>query len=134
MDLVRSKNSAINIYGEQLETVKHLAYLGARINAQTKKKIGHSKHQTNTYEATMEQPRPKAENQNSVPLAMYGCETWSMAKTEKNKIIAFEMKCMGKMLKGPCTAKESIDKIRHRECSPTENKYQKLSYFGVTTL
>ena len=69
------------------------------------------------------------------PVATYGCEGWTIGKTEEKKITAFEMKCYRKMLRIPWTDKmrnETIIErlqIRQNWLLNTVGK-RKLQYFG----
>ena len=40
------------------------------------------------------------------PVVMYGCESWTMKKTERQRIDAFELWCWRRLLRVPWTAKE----------------------------
>ena len=41
------------------------------------------------------------------PVVMYGCESWTVKKTEHQKIDAFELWCWRSLLRVPWTAKRS---------------------------
>ena len=69
------------------------------------------------------------------PTAPYGCETWSINKTDAKKITAFEMKCYRKLLSiqwtERITNKEVLTKIRIGRPILLQNvKKLKLGYFG----
>ena len=51
------------------------------------------------------------------PVVMYGCETWTMKKTERRRIDAFELWCWRRLLRVPLTAKRSNQSIL-KEISP----------------
>ena len=68
------------------------------------------------------------------PVVMYGCESWTMKKTEHRSIDAFELWCWRRLLRVPWTARRSNQSIL-KEISPgcsleglTLNL--KLQYFG----
>ena len=68
------------------------------------------------------------------PVVMYGCESWTMKKTEHRSIDAFEPWCWRRLLRVPWTARRSNQSIL-KEISPgcsleglTLNL--KLQYFG----
>ena len=42
------------------------------------------------------------------PVVMYGCESWTIKKTEHQRINAFELWCWGRLLRVPWTANQSI--------------------------
>ena len=68
------------------------------------------------------------------PVVMYGCESWTTKKVERQRIDAFEMWCWSRLLRVPWTARRSNQSIL-KEISP---KYSlkglmlkmKLQYFG----
>ena len=41
------------------------------------------------------------------PVVMYGCESWTVKKTEHRRIDAFELWCWKRLLRGPWTARKS---------------------------
>ena len=67
-------------------------------------------------------------------LVMYGCESWTVKKTERQKIDAFELWCWRRLLRVPWTARRSSQSIL-KEISPGCSLEGlmlrlKLSYFG----
>ena len=68
------------------------------------------------------------------PAVMYGCESWTIKKTEHQRINAFELRCWGRLLRVPWTARRSNQSIL-KEISP-EYSFEglmlnlKLQYFG----
>ena len=68
------------------------------------------------------------------PVVMYGCESWTVKKTERRRIDAFELWCWRRLLKVPWTARRSDQSIL-KEMSPgcsLEGMSLKLKfqYFG----
>ena len=68
------------------------------------------------------------------PVVMYGCESWTVKKTEHRRIDALELWCWRRLLKVSCTARRSNQSIL-KEISPEyslEGLMQKLKlqYFG----
>ena len=54
------------------------------------------------------------------PVVVYGCESWTIKKSEHQRIDAFELWCWGRLLRVPWTArrsKQSILKEISPECS-----------------
>ena len=51
------------------------------------------------------------------PVAMYGCESWTVKKAERRRIDAFELWCWRRLLRVPWTARRSIQSIL-KEISP----------------
>ena len=68
------------------------------------------------------------------PVVMYGCETWTINKTEHWRIDAFEVCCWRRLLRVPWTARRSNQSIL-KEISPEYSLEGlmlklKLQYFG----
>ena len=68
------------------------------------------------------------------PVVMYGCESWTIRKTEHQRIDAFELWCWIRLLRVPWTARRSNQSIL-KEISPEYSLEGlmlklKLQYFG----
>ena len=68
------------------------------------------------------------------PVVMYGCESWTINKVERQSTEAFELWCWRRLLRVPWTAKRSNQSIL-KEISPEYSLEglvlkQKLQYFG----
>ena len=68
------------------------------------------------------------------PVVMYGCESWTIKKTEHRRIDAFELWCWKRLLRVPWTARRSNQSIL-KEISPDYSLEGlmlklKLQYFG----
>ena len=68
------------------------------------------------------------------PVVMYGCESWTVKKTERQRIDAFELWCWRRLLRVPWTARRSTLSIL-MEISPGYSLEGlmlklKLQYFG----
>ena len=66
------------------------------------------------------------------PVVMYGCESWTVMKTECRRIDAFELWCWRRLLTVPWTARRSNQSIL-KEINPgiyLEGMMLKLQYFG----
>ena len=68
------------------------------------------------------------------PLAIYGCESWTVKKAERQRIDAFELWCWRRLLRVPWTARRSNPSIL-KEISPGLSLEGmmlklKLQYFG----
>ena len=68
------------------------------------------------------------------PVVMYGCESWTVKKAERQRIDAFELRCWRRLLRVPWTARRSNQSIL-KEISPgcsLEGMMLKLKlqYFG----
>ena len=49
------------------------------------------------------------------PVAMYGCESWTVKKAERQRIDAFELWCWRRLLRVPWTARRSNQSILSEE-------------------
>ena len=68
------------------------------------------------------------------PVVMYGCESWTLKKAERQRIDAFELWCWRRLLRVPWTARRSNQSIL-KEISPRCSleglmPKLKLQYFG----
>ena len=68
------------------------------------------------------------------PVVMYGCESWTLKKAERQRIDAFELWCWGRLLRASWTARRSNQFIL-KEISPEYSLEGlmlklKLQYFG----
>ena len=68
------------------------------------------------------------------PVVMYGCESWTIKKAERQRIDAFELWCWRRLLRVPWTARRSNQSIL-KEVSPGYSLEalmlkRKLQYFG----
>ena len=68
------------------------------------------------------------------PVVMYGCESWTVKKAERRRIVAFELWCWRRLLRVPWTARRSNQSFL-KEISPgcsLEGMMLKLKlqYFG----
>ena len=68
------------------------------------------------------------------PVVMYGCESWTVKKAERQRIDAFELRCWRRLLRVPWTARRSNQFIL-KEISPGISLEgmvlkMKLQYFG----
>ena len=70
------------------------------------------------------------------PAFMYGCESWTVKKAERQRIDAFELRCCRRLLRVPWTARRSSQSIL-KEISPRISLEGmmlklKLQYFGTS--
>ena len=49
------------------------------------------------------------------PVALYGCESWTIKKAERQRIDAFELRCWRRLLRIPWTARRSNQFIRRTD-------------------
>ena len=68
------------------------------------------------------------------PVVMYGCESWTMKKTGRQRHDAFELWCWRRLLRVPWTARRSNQSILKEICPEYSLEGQmlklKLQYFG----
>ena len=68
------------------------------------------------------------------PVVMYGCESWTIKKTEHQRIDSFELWCWRRLLRVPSTAGKSNQSILKEICSEYLLEglmlKLKLQYFG----
>ena len=68
------------------------------------------------------------------PVVMYGCESWTIEKAERQRMDAFELWCWRRLLRVPWTARRSNQSILKEispECSLEGLMMKlKLQYFG----
>ena len=63
------------------------------------------------------------------PVVMYGCESWTIKKAERQSIDAFELWCWSRLLRVPWTARRSNQSIL-MDISPS-NEHLGLIFFTV---
>ena len=68
------------------------------------------------------------------PVVMYGCESWTIKKAERQRVDAFELWCWRRLLRVPWTARRSNQSIL-KEINPEYSLEGmmlklKLQYFG----
>ena len=117
------------IDGETMETVSDFIFLGSRITAD-----GDCSHEIKRH---LLLGRKVITNLNSIlksrditlpikvrlvkavvsPVVMYGCESWTVKKAERQRIDAFELWCWRRLLSVPWTARRSNQSIL-KEISP----------------
>ena len=130
------------IDGETMEIVKDLIFLGSKITAD-----GDCSHEIKRHSLL---GRNTMTNLDSIlksrditllkkvclvfPVVMYGCESWTIKKTERQRIDAFELWCWRRLLRVPWTAKRSNQSIL-KDISPEYSLERlmlklKFQYFG----
>ena len=111
------------IDGETMETVRDFIFLGSRITAD-----GDCSHEIKRY---LLRGKKVMTNLDSIfksthvtlptkvnlvkaivlPVVMYGCESWTIKKSERQRIDAFELWCWRRLLRVPWTARRSNQSI-----------------------
>ena len=117
------------IDGETMETVTDFIFLGPKITAD-----GDCSHKIKRYLLlgikTMTNLDSLLKSRNITlptkvclvkvmffPVVMYGCESWTIKKAERQRIDAFELWCWRSLLRIPCAARRSNQSIL-KEISP----------------
>ena len=75
---------------------------------------------TTSHEGQLEECRVwnlKMQDLKEFPVVMYGCESWTIKKAERQRIDAFELWCWRRLLRVPWTARKSNQSIL-KEISP----------------
>ena len=146
MDIDKCKEEAIiNVDGEAIERVNNFEYLGARIEANGKSSseirrrlamaTSKLKKMATIWKGQCTQTKLRVLNSTVFPTATYGCEAWTLNKTDCKKIMAFEMKCYRRILKISWIEKVSNEQVLNRIGITTPKLLQtvkklKLKYFG----
>ena len=145
LDLDKSPTTTIDVDGEQLENVNNFVYLGSRIDADGKSSpdirrriaIAISKLNTMTPLWKLQSTELKWRTLMACifPVAIYGCEAWTISKTDEKKITSLEMKCHRKILRISWTERKTNASVLEQlgvKAPQLLNliKKQKLSYFG----
>ena len=139
-------NTSLQIDGETMETVTDFIFLGSKITVD-----GDCSHEIKRH---LLLGRKVMTNLDSIlksrditlptkvhlvkamvfPVVMYGCESWTIKKAERQKIDTFELWCQRRLLRVPWTARKSNQSIL-KEISPGCSLAGlmlklKLQYFG----
>ena len=64
------------------------------------------------------------------PVVMYGCESWTVKKAERQRIDAFHLRCWRRLLRVPWTARRSNQSILKEISLEGMMLKLKLQYFG----
>ena len=65
------------------------------------------------------------------PVVMYGYESWTVKKAERQRIDAFELWCLRRLLRVPWTARSNQSVLKEINSEyPLEGLMLKLQYFG----
>jgi len=140
------KTDPINIDGEEIDVVSSFQFLGSVItdNGECKEEIRRRLILGRTAMAELDKiwkdrnitRKTKVNLVKALvfPVAMYGCETWTMKVTDRKKIQSFEYWCWRRMLRIPWTAKKSNAFVKE-QVQPNLSLEQmilkqKLTYFG----
>ena len=143
--LDKSPTATIDVDEEQLENVNNFVYLGSRIDADGKSSP-HIRRRIAIAISKLNTMAPLWKSQSTelkwrtlkaciFPVAIYGCEAWTISKTDEKKITSFEMKCYRKILRISWAERKtnaSVLKQLGVKAPQLLNliKKQKLSYFG----
>ena len=145
MDLDKSPTTTIDVDGEQLENVNNFVYLGSSIDADGKSKpdirrriaIAISKLNTMVplWKSQSTEFKWRTLKACIFPVAIYGCEAWTISKTDEKKITSFEIKCYRKIPRISWTERKTNASVLEQlglKAPKLLNiiKKQKLSYFG----
>ena len=111
------------IDGEAIETVTDFIFLGSRITAdgdcshENKRQFLLGRKAMNNLDSILKSRDITLPTKVSLvkamvfPVAMYGCESWTIKKAEHRRIDAFELWCWRRLLRVPWTARRSNQSI-----------------------
>ena len=134
------------IHGETMETVTDFIFLGSKITADDdcsheikrplllgRKAITNLDSILKSRDVTLP-TKVHLVKAMVFPVVMYGCESWTIKKAERQRIDAFELWCWRRLLRAPWTARRSSQSIL-KEISPGCSLEGlmlklKLQYFG----
>ena len=135
------------IHGETMETVSDFIFLGSKITANGDCSYEIKRHlllgrkaMTNTLDSILKSRDITLPTKVSLvkamvfPVVMYGCESWTIKKAERQRIDAFELRFWRRLLRVLWTARRSNQSIL-KEISPEYSleglmMKLKLQYFG----
>ena len=117
------------IFGETMDTVTDFIFLGSKITADSDfsheiKRLLLLGRKTMTNLGSILKSRDNTLPTKYclieaiiLPVVMYGCESWTIKKAEHQRIDAFELRCLRRLLRAPWTARRS-NKSNLKEISP----------------
>ena len=146
MIMASSPITSKQIDGETVETVRDFIFLGSKITAdgdcnhEMKRHLLLGRKAMTNLDSILKSrdiTLPKIVHLVNVmvfPVVMYGCESWTIKKTESQRIDAFELWCWRRLLRVPWTARRSNQSIL-KEISPEYSLgglvlKLKFKYFG----
>ena len=133
------------IDGETVETVSDLIFLGSKITADSdcnheiKRRLLLGRKVMNNLDNILKSRDITLPTKIHLvkamvfPVVVYGCESWTVRKAERQRIDAFELWCWKRLLRVPWTARRSIQSILKEispGCSLRLMLKLKLQYFG----
>ena len=145
MDLDKSPTTTIDVDGKQLKNVNNFVYFGSRIDADGKSSpdiqrriaiaISKLNKMAPLWKSQSTELKWRTLKACIFPVAIYGCEAWTISKIVEKKITFFEMICYRKILRISWTERKtnaSVLKQLGVKAPQLLNliKKQKLSYFG----
>ena len=107
------------IDGEALETVREFIFLGSKITAdgdcshEMKRRLLLGRKATTHLDSILKSrditlpTKDRLVKAMVFPVVMYGCESWTVKKTERQRIDAIELWCWRRFLRAPWTARRS---------------------------
>ena len=145
MDLDRGPAAAVDVDWERLGSLGSFVYLGTGIGADggsvpdVWRRIAIAVSRLNTmaplWKSQSTALRWRTLKACIFPIATYGCEAWTISKTDEKKITSFEMKCYWKILRISWTERKTnasgLEQLGVKAPQLFNLiKKQKLSYFG----
>ena len=139
-------NADIHLNGETVEQVQDFTYLGASFNSQLdasreiKKRLAIARTKYTAIQSSLKMKSLSIKTKTRLlhslvfPIALYGCEAWTIKKTDAQRINSFEMWCYRRILQVSWTDRRTNQSIL-AEILPKERfivsvRRRKLCYFG----
>ena len=136
----------ISLNGESVEQVQDFTYLGASFNClldgtkEIKKRLAIARAKLSDIQSSLKMKllsiKTKTRLLHSLvfPIALYGCEAWTLKKSDQQKINSFELWCYRRILQVSWTERRSnasiLDEILPKERLLVTMRRRKLKYFG----
>ena len=143
--MASSSITSWQIYGERMETVTDFIFLGSKITADgdcshdiKRRLLLGRKAMTPRQHIKMQRHyfanKGPSSQSYDFSVVMYGCESWTVKKAERQRIDAFELWCWRRLLRVPWTARRSNQSILKEISSEYSLEglmlKLKLQYFG----
>ena len=144
--IVTDNTSEFHMDGDKIEVVQSFNFLGSLLNKdgtsseEIKRRLDPARVAMVKLKYLIKSSRLTKESKIKmvrtviIPIAMYGCESWTIRKQERHCIDVFELWCWRRMLKIPWTKKEMNKSVVQKICPESSLEAaivkQRLKYFG----
>ena len=144
--MMTDDTSEFQMDGDKIEVVQSFNFLGSLVNKDStsseeiKRRLNLARVAMVKLKYLMKSSRLTKESKIKMvrtlvfPIAMYGCESWTIRKQDRHYIDAFELWCWRRVLKIPWTKKETNKSVVQKICPESSLEAaivkQRLKYFG----